>query len=187
MLDRMVRAVERVWERLFRVTRVLERAGIDYAVIGDCAAYQWVARADPAAVRNAKDVGILLRRSDLNAATRAMRSAGFVQRHLRRYVMFLDGPEAADHDAVYIVIADEKIRKRDLLPAPSVSESERFESARVVSLEAMVRMNLTSFRAKDKMQLRDLLDVGLIDEAWCRRFIPELGARLREIIDTPEG
>ena len=49
------------------------------------------------------------------------------------------------------------------------------------------RMKLTSFRDKDRMHLRDLLDVDLIDATWPGRFPPELAARLREIIATPEG
>ena len=34
ILDRMVKAVEKVRERLFRTTKVLENAGIEYAVVG---------------------------------------------------------------------------------------------------------------------------------------------------------
>lgn len=187
LLDRMVRAVQRVWDRLSRATRTLERAGIAHAVAGNCAAYLWVARADPAAVRNAKTVSLLLRRSDMNDASRALVAAGFVQRHFKGDSIFLDGPDAADRHAVHIIMSCEKIRPGDLLPAPDVNESEQFDSCRVVSLEAMVRMNLTAFRAANQMELRDLLDVGLIDDTWCSRFIPELGARLRQIIDTPEG
>jgi hypothetical protein len=36
----------------------------------------------------------------------------------------------------------------------------------------------------DKVHLLDLLDVGLIDQGWCDRLSPELGARLRELIDA---
>lgn len=47
-------------------------------------------------------------------------------------------------------------------------------------------MKLTSFRLKDKVDLLDLLDVGLVDESWCDRFPPELGARLRELVECME-
>ena len=46
-------------------------------------------------------------------------------------------------------------------------------------------MKLTSFRLKDKVHLIDMLDVGLIDESWCDRLMPVLGARLKELIDSP--
>ena len=37
------------------------------------------------------------------------------------------------------------------------------------------------------MHLRDMLDVGLIDETWKARYPPELAERLQLLIDTPEG
>src|SRR4051812_48134793 len=45
-LDRMVRAVERVRERLVRATAALEKAGIPYAVAGGNAVAVWVTRVD---------------------------------------------------------------------------------------------------------------------------------------------
>jgi hypothetical protein len=73
-----------------------------------------------------------------------------------------------------------------LLPAPDVTESEPGPEFRVVTLDALVRMKLTSFRLKDKIHLLDLLGVGLIDESWCDRFPPEFGARLRELIQSAD-
>ena len=70
-LDRMVRAVEKVRERLLRATAALETANVPYAVIGGNAVAAWVARVDEAAVRNTADVDILLRRDDLPVARAA--------------------------------------------------------------------------------------------------------------------
>jgi hypothetical protein len=53
--------------------------------------------------------------------------------------------------------------------------------------EAAVRMKLTSNRDKDRMHLRDMLGVGLIDATWPARYPPELAARLQHLIDTPDG
>ena len=39
-------------------------------------------------------------------------------------------------------------------------------SYRVVSLEALVRMKLTSYRFKDRVHLLDMIEVGLIEESW---------------------
>jgi hypothetical protein len=41
----------------------------------------WVSRVDEAAVRNTRDVDILIRRRDLPADVEAMSKAGFVHRH----------------------------------------------------------------------------------------------------------
>ena len=78
IMDRMVRAVEKVRERLFRTKKVLEDAGLAYAVVGGNAVAAWVAKVDEGSVRNTRDVDILLRRSDLPAAVVAMEAAGFV-------------------------------------------------------------------------------------------------------------
>src|SRR5207247_8254257 len=75
--ERMIRAVEKVRERLLRATAALEKAGVPYAVVGGNAVASWVSAVDEAAVRNTRDVDILLRRSDLDAATAALAQAGF--------------------------------------------------------------------------------------------------------------
>lgn len=81
------------------------------------------ATVDPGAVRNTQDVDIVLRRADVEAATTALGAAGFVRRHVAGIEMFLDGPDARAHDAVHVVIADEKVRPEYSRPAPDVSES----------------------------------------------------------------
>jgi hypothetical protein len=185
--ERMIRAVEKVRERLLRATSALEKAGIPYAVVGGNAVASWVSAVDEAAVRNTQDVDLLLRRADLDAATAALAQVGFVRRHVAGIDLFLDGPGAKARDAVHIVFAGEKVRPEYAVPAPDVTESEQAASYRVLTLESLVRMKLTSFRRKDQVHLLDLLDVGLIDATWCQRFPPELAARLQELIDTPHG
>jgi hypothetical protein len=186
-LDRMVRAVEKVRERLLRATAALERAGVAYAVAGGNAVAAWVTRVDEAAVRNTRDVHLLIRRGDLDAVKAALEGAGFVYRHTAGIDLFLDGPDAKARDAVHMVFAGEKVRPEELLPNPDVSESEPAGQYRVLSLEALVRIKLTAFRDKDRTHLRDLLDVGLIDGSWSPRFPAELAARLQSLIDTPGG
>jgi hypothetical protein len=78
------------------------------------------------------------------------------------------------------------VRPQYALPAPDVDESEPVGQFRIMNLEALVRMKLTSFRDKDRMHLRDLLDVGLIDTSWSARYPADLGNRLQELIDNPE-
>lgn len=185
--ERMERAVEKIRERLMRAASALEQAGVPYAVLGGNAVAAWVSRVDEAAVRNTQDVDILIRRADLPAAVEAMSKAGFIHRHSSGIDMFLDGPTAKARDAVHLVFAGEKIRPEYVLPAPDVEECELSASFRLLSLESLVRMKLTSFRDKDRMHLRDLLDVGLIDAAWRERFPPELATRLQELLDNPEG
>jgi hypothetical protein len=147
----------------------------------------WVSRVDEAAVRNTQDVDIILRRSDLPAARQALEQAGFVYRHAASIDMFLDGPDAKARDAVHIVFASEKVRPDYAMPAPDVAESEKTETFRRLSLEALVRMKLTSFRDKDRVHVRDLIEVGLVDASWRERLPASLAARLQELLDHPEG
>ena len=101
--------------------------------------------------------------------------------------MFLDGPDAKARDAVHIVFAAEKVRADYAAAVPDVSESEATETFRLLSLDALVRMKLTSFRDKDRVHLRDLMDVGLVDANWLEKVPAALRPRLQELLDNPEG
>lgn len=67
-----------------------------------------------------------------------------------------------------------------------MEEREPAPDFTVLSLEALVRMKLTSFRRKDQVHLVDMLDVKLLDPSWCQRFRSVLAARLQELIDNPK-
>jgi hypothetical protein len=188
----MVHAAELVRNRLKRATAALEASRVPYAVVGGNAVAAWVAKVDEAAIRNTQDVDIILSRSDLEAAKAVLGSAGFVYRHVKGIDMFLDGQGAKARDAVHVLFAGEKVRADDLAEAASLVETEQIDSPvtgrfQVVSLEALVRMKLTSHRLKDRVHLLDMIDVGLIDATWPSRFAPELGARLQTLLDNPDG
>jgi hypothetical protein len=186
-LERMVSAVEKVRDRLLRAAAALESAGLPYAVAGGNAVALWVSRVDEAAVRNTQDVDVLIRRADLDRAKSALEAAGFVHRHAAGLDVFLDGPKARARDAVHVIFANEKVRPDEALPNPDVTESERAERFRVLSLDAVVRVKLTAFRDKDRMHLRDLIDVGLLDASWLGRLPVQLADRLKSLLDTPGG
>ena len=182
--ERMVAAVELVRQRARRAAAALEQAGIPHVLIGGHAVASWVARVDKEAVRNTIDVDLLVRREDFPRVVEALQSAGFVHQNVAGVDLFLDGPEGSVRSAIHVVFAGEKVRPDYLLPAPDVTESEAGPEFPVLTLAALVRMKLTSFRLKDRLHLLDLLDVGLIDQSWCGRLPPELGARLKEVLDT---
>ena len=190
--QRMSDAVENVRRRLLRAA-ALESAGVSYAVVGGNAVAAWVSRADEAAVRNTRDVDLLLRRADLPAAIAALEKAGFIHRRvasrgqLSAMEIFLDGPHAKVRDAVHLVFAAEKTRPDQPEPNAQVEESEDAGDFRLIALEALVRMKLSAFRDKDRVHLRDLASVGLIDAAWLPRLSGELRECLAEILASPEG
>ena len=186
-LDRLERAVEKVRDRLLRSTAALEAAGVPYAVIGGNAVMAWVEQVDESAVRFTRDVNLVLRRQDLERATAALATAGFLYGHSAGMDIFLDGPEAKARDAVHVIFSGEKVRSEDPVAAPDTDEGVSFGAYRVLTLEALVRMKLTANRRKDQVHLLDMLEIGLIDATWPSRYPPQLAARLQQLIDTPEG
>ena len=153
----------------------------------DLAVATWVGRVDESCVRNTPDVDILLARSDLDAANAALSAAGFVSRIINDTQFFVDGLGANQRNAVHIMFAGEKVRPGDLAVAPNVCESEPGPSFRLLALQPLVKMLLVSFRSKDRMHLRDMIEVGLVDDTWLPRLPAELSSRLKELLDNPEG
>lgn len=186
-LARMESAARKVQERLSRATESLQAAGISYAVTDEHATAYWVSRADPSAIRNARGVQVLLRREDFDRAVGALEAVGFSHRCGAGVDIFLDGPAGKPRDAVHVIFANEKVRAHEPVANPDVSESEDADRFRVLSLQALVRIKLAAFRDKDRVHLRDLIDVGLVDASWPARFPAELASRLQSILDTPEG
>jgi len=71
--------------------------------------------------------------------------------------------------------------------SPDITEAQAVsEGFTVVSLPALVRMKLTSFRDIDRVHVADMLSVGLISPAVRASLPAELLARLDEIIWSGE-
>lgn len=156
-------------------------------MVGGNAVAAWVATVDEGAVRNTRDVDVLIRRSDFESAKRAMEACGFVYRRVAGIDVFLDGPSSSARQGVHVVFAEETVRAGEPMPNPSVSESTDLGPIRVIELAALARIKLTAFRDKDRTHLRDLIEVGLIDRGWIDRLQPALAERLRQILDSPDG
>jgi hypothetical protein len=185
--EKALMAAEKVKERLRRATRALDGAGVPYAVVGGNAVAEWVARMDDEAVRNTRDVDILIRRADFAAARTALETAGFVYPHLWDVDVFIDGPQGKPSGGVHLLYAGEKVKADDEHPCPELDESERAAEFQVVALPALVRMKLLAWRDKDRTHLRDMIQVGLIDAAWPARLPPPLADRLQQLLDNPNG
>ncbi len=187
LLQRMVNAVEQVRQRLLKASKALKEAGIDHAIVGGNAVAAWVATVDEAAVRNTQDVDILIRRSDFEAVKKALEDAGFFYRRAASLDLFLDAPDSSPRQAIHLVYADETIKPGEPVPSPSVSESTDRGSFNLINLDALVRIKLTAFCDKDRMHLRDLIEVGLVDPSWITKLPEELASRLQQLLDTPDG
>jgi hypothetical protein len=187
ILDRMERAVAKVRERLLRATAALNQASIPYAVVGGNAVASWVATVDEGAVRNTRDVDLLVRREVLPAITAALEQAGFVRDELLDVIMFRDGPNGKPSEAIRLLFSGEKTRPDHSLPAPEIQTVDDAASVRVIIFNSLVTMKLLSNRRKDQVHIQDLIGVGLVDASWMAKLPPELAERLKQILDTPDG
>ena len=183
---RMERAVEKVNERLRKTVRILEDAKVPYAVIGGHAVRAWVAQVDEAALRTTRDVDILVRPSDFPALSAAMVAAGFHHRNSSGLDMFLEHAEASARDAVYVILVG-KVERIGDEPNPDIEPWVRANDFRAIALETLVRMKLNAFRDKDRVHLRDMISLGLIDSSWLARYPEPLQKRLQDLLNDPDG
>jgi hypothetical protein len=185
--ERAIMAAEKVKERLRRATRALDAAGVPYAVVGGNAVAEWVARVDEDAVRNTRDVDILIRRPDFPATKACLEAVGFIYYELLDVDTFIDGPQGKPSGGIHLLYAGEKVRRDDDHTLPEIEESERGIEFQVAKLEALLLMKLISYRLKDRVHILDMIGVGLIDASWPARFRPPLGDRLQQLLDNPNG
>ena len=150
VFERMFRAVELVQERLNRACQALNQAQVPYAVVGGNAVAAWVATIDDGAVRNTRDVDLLLAEEDLPRATQALQAVGFLRHEVMGTVVFLDGPEGKPSQGLHILLADRKVRPEYVSPTPSVNRTTEINQKRIVELEALVEMKLNSYRDKSR-------------------------------------
>ena len=185
--NRIERALEKVKDRLNRVTSALENAGIPYAVIGGNAVQLWVAQVDESVVRNTRDVDIIINPEDLPRAIIALEKVGFIYRHVKSIDMFLDVPDAKARDAVHVLFAGVKVRASDQEPVPDIENITMIQNIRTIPLEGLIRLKLIAFRLKDRVHLLDMISIGMIDETWLEKLPTELAERLKILLDDPEG
>ncbi|WP_171474313.1 hypothetical protein [Frigoriglobus tundricola] len=108
ILERMARALGEVQQRLHRAAHALEAGNVPYAIIGGNAAAAWVAKVDAGAVRTTRDVNVLIRRDDLEAAKRAMGVVGFDFAFTNGVHLFIERPGGKPSEGVHLLCAVKK-------------------------------------------------------------------------------
>ncbi len=48
-------------------------------------------------------------------------------------------------------------------------------------------MKLNAFRDKDRVHLRDMISLGMIDLSWLEKYPEHLRLRLEELLNDPDG
>jgi hypothetical protein len=181
--EKHVMALDKVTERLENVSRVLREAGVPFALVGGQAVALWVASKDPAAVRTTKDVDILLRRDDLPRARAAALKIELDYFEVLGVGMFLERADPNPRQAVHLIWAGEKVRPENAYPAPTVDEQELLDPGKpVVSLARLVAMKLVANRDQDRVHLRDLIEVGLVNRDLLKNLPADLSTGLDALL-----
>lgn len=176
-------AMDALTDRLNRITSALTNTGVPYALIGGQAVIYWVTTKNPAAVRTTKDVDILIKREDLPRAKAAAISVGLEYAEVIDVGMFLEPSDPNPRHGVHLVWAGEKVKAEDPLPNPEVDDRQELEPGKfVVTLPGLLRTKLMANRDKDRVHLRDMIDVGLIDRPMMDELPAELAARLDALL-----
>ncbi len=180
-------------ERLFAMVGMLERiavplaeAGIPYEVIGGMAVMVHVNRIEPSAVRNTKDIDIMVDRADLRRIQDVAAKHGFNFRHVSGVDMLLPEGETKARNAVHLVFSGEKVKETQAVPNPPLAPEfvaiHGVEVA-VIPVADLVRMKLSNNRDIDRVHVRDMDEVGLVTaevEAALPAVLRERLAELRE-------
>ena len=102
--------------------------------------------------------------------------------------MLVQVGEPSGRRAVRLIFSGEKVRPEYSETAPEIGPCRTIRQIRVIPLADLVRMKLTSFRAKDEAHINDLDEAGLItpdiEAGLSERYAPFGSERARERV-TP--
>jgi hypothetical protein len=146
-----------LYDELKGVLGALDEANVDYALVGALAVAVW------GAPRATKDIDLLVRRDDLQAAMAAVRARGFTLEAL--LFEFKDGTElqrVSKVDAAgRLVTVDFMLVDRNLEAVWRTRARLPFEEAEVsvVSREALIGMKASAGRPQDIMDIANLKDI----------------------------
>jgi hypothetical protein len=176
-------AVGRVDALRQRILAALSDSGIPHALVGGQAVAAWVATKDPDAVRTTKNVDLLIDRRDLPKARAAAHSVELDYFEVMNVGMFLERDDPNPRRGVHLVWAGEKIKAEYPHAAPSIDRRVEVEPGQwAVSLIDLVVMKLMANREQDRVHLRDMIDVGLVDATMIDGVPEQLRSLLKELL-----
>jgi hypothetical protein len=144
----------------------------------------YVEEAATDAGRLTKDVDITVRRSDLERIEAAVAPFGLRYRCSAGADVLVQADAAPERRAVRMVFTQERVREDSLEPTPGIGESRKINGIRLMPLEDLIRMKLTSFRQKDQVHIKDLQEAGLITPEIELAVPPTLLDRSRQVLQA---
>ena len=171
-------------EQLFDLAQILEKAfsaaGIEYRIVGGFAVYLYVEDAAPDAGRLTRDIDVAVRREDLERVAKAVEPFGLEHRLVAGVDMLVQSEAPSARRAVHLVFFGEKLLPAYPEQVPALGGFERLRPFRLIPLSDLVRMKLTSFRAKDEAHLKEMDEAGLIRSDIESTLSPLLRERLAQ-------
>jgi hypothetical protein len=174
--------LEQLLDLAGRIESIFSSAGLEYRLAGDLAAYLYVEEAEPDAGRLTKDIDIAVRREDLERIAKAAEPFGLQHRQVAGFEMLVQPGKPSARRAIRLVFAGEKVRSEYPELTPELGSYRSVKGLRLIPLQDLIRMKLTSFRASDEAHLKDLDEAGLITpeiEAGLSLILAERLAQVR--------
>jgi hypothetical protein len=186
LLEKMILAASNVRERQSQIVRALEKSGVSFALSGSNATHLWVASVEEAAARQYRNVELIIERKETDSLVAAMKGLGFFTDLRPDRVTIRSTPNQRKRWADIALFANERAANTSFT-IPSLDGTTVVGSAPVLLLESLVELQLWRWTLDDRVDLRDMIEVGLLDQTWPSRLPPELAARLQELLDDPNG
>src|SRR4029077_9180052 len=98
----------------------------------------------------------------LDRIAHALEPFGLAYRHVAGEDMLVQSGVASARRAVHLIFTGERVKPNYPEAAPHIGPCRTLQGVRAIPLADLVRMKLTSFRAKDETHLKDLEEAGLI-------------------------
>lgn len=176
------RALYSLTSDLSRIAAVLAGAGIEFEIVGGVAVLAHILGRDRSRSFVTRDIDLLVRREDLDHLIAAAEAAGYQARKIAGESLLIRPGQAAA-EAVRLVFAGERSKSAQPVEHPAVAprQMQLFDlSIPVAPLSDLVRMKLSSFRAKDLVHLETLEEAGLITPSVESELPAVLLDRLRQ-------
>ncbi len=173
--------VDQLFDLAALVDQIFASAQLEYRVIGGLATYLYVEDKEPDAGRLTRDIDIAVRREDLLKIAAAAGRFGLEHRHAAGVDMLCRAGAPSARRGVHLIFAGEKVRPEYLDPAPDIGPHQTVRGLKLIPIADLIRMKLTSFRAKDEAHLKDMDEVGLITPEMEADLSPMLRERLTRV------
>jgi hypothetical protein len=189
--ERMLEAQRIIRDRQAAIVSVLNEARFPFALFASNATVVWIESVDPSAVRQYRNIEFLVNREDLRRINNALTPLGLIPEMKADHIQFRSEYNSRDRRNDRAYFASEQLNGIDVngiaVTLPTLDAVETVQGIPIVPLDKLVEFQLRRFKLDDKVDIRDMIDAGLVDESWPAKFPPELAARLQHILDTPDG